>query len=264
MPPQIRAHEGFAKLADTELWYWDTGGSGPAIVLIHAANGSARSWGYQQPVFGTAGYRVIAYARRGYDESDSAPKDNPGTNSEDLHHLLEFLGVGKFHAVATAAGVQITLDYALSHGERLSSMVLACGVGGVSDLDFVNMKNQLKPPNLDTYPVSVRELGPSYLAANPDGALQWEEHSRRARTGDVSRKTVHQINWSKLEALNVPTLLVAGEADLSAPPSLVRKYAEHIANSEFVAVPEAGHSVFWERPDIFNRLVLDFIRRHPA
>src|SRR5260370_24447719 len=54
MPPQAAAKEGIAQLADTQLWFWDTGGTGEPIVLLHPASGSGLIWGYQQPVFATA------------------------------------------------------------------------------------------------------------------------------------------------------------------------------------------------------------------
>ena len=60
----------------------------------------------------------------------------------------------------------------------------------------------------------------------------------------------------------VPTLLISGEADLASPPGLIRMVAAQIPSAELVTVPEAGHSTYWERPDIFNRAVLDFIGRH--
>jgi pimeloyl-ACP methyl ester carboxylesterase len=263
LPPQVAAQEGPASLPDgAKLWYWDTGGTGPTIVLLHAASGSALSWGYQQPVFAAAGYRVIAYSRRGYYGSDPAPKHASPTSAEDLHQLVAFLGLDRFHAVGTAAGVSFTLDYAISHPNRLCSMVLACGVGGATDADYREMQAGVKPPNYDAYPVSFREVGPSYRAANHPGTQLWEETHRRSMTGEWNIEYSNQITWAKLAALNIPTLLIAGDADLSAPPSMVRKYAEHLAQSEFIAVPEAGHSVFWERPDIFNRLTLDFIANH--
>src|SRR5205085_3034700 len=53
-PPQARATEGLLQLPDVQLWYWDTGGTGEAIVLLHAFTGSATSWPYQQPVFARA------------------------------------------------------------------------------------------------------------------------------------------------------------------------------------------------------------------
>jgi pimeloyl-ACP methyl ester carboxylesterase len=79
----VPAREGIAALADTLLWFWDTGGSGEPIVLLHPASGSGLIWGYQQPVFAKAGYRVIAYSRRGYYKSQPIERARPGIGSED-------------------------------------------------------------------------------------------------------------------------------------------------------------------------------------
>jgi len=135
LPAQVSASEGIAELPGTRLDYWDTGGEGPAIVLLHPATGSALIWAYQQPVFAKAGYRVIAYSRRGHHNSAPVPQDNPGTTVDDLHNLIGLLGVGKFHVVGSAAGCAVAIDYALSHPERLLSITLAGGTGGVRDLD---------------------------------------------------------------------------------------------------------------------------------
>ena len=66
VPTQVPVKEGVAELSGTRLYYWDTGGSGPALVLLHPATGSALMWVHQQPAFAQAGYRVIGYSRRGY------------------------------------------------------------------------------------------------------------------------------------------------------------------------------------------------------
>lgn len=84
-PQQVPAKEGIAELSGNRLGYWDTGGPGTPVVLLHPASGSALIWLYQQPVLATAGYRVIAYSRRNYYNSDLAREDNPGIASEDLH-----------------------------------------------------------------------------------------------------------------------------------------------------------------------------------
>src|SRR5215471_7485312 len=59
VPAQAPAKESIAQIANGKLFYWDTGGSGPAVILLHPATGSALMWVYQQPVFAKAGYRVI-------------------------------------------------------------------------------------------------------------------------------------------------------------------------------------------------------------
>ena len=72
----------------------------------------------------------------------------------------------------------------------------------------------------------------------------------------------NQVTFPLLETLRVPTLLVAGGADLLAPPSRMKQMADRIPNSEFATVPGAGHAAFWEQPEAWNRIVLDFLQRH--
>jgi pimeloyl-ACP methyl ester carboxylesterase len=59
----------------------------------------------------------------------------------------------------------------------------------------------------------------------------------------------------------VPVLVVMGDADLLSPPALMRLLAAAIPGCQTVAVPEAGHAAFWEQPEVWNRLVLDFLAR---
>jgi pimeloyl-ACP methyl ester carboxylesterase len=263
MPAQAPATEGLAQLADTRLWYWDTGGDGQPVVFLHPASGSALIWGYQQPVFAKAGYRVIAYSRRGHYGSDPVPKEQPGVGSEDLNNLMDFLGVKKFHIVGSAAGVSYAMDYALSHPDRLYSFTYACGTGGIRDEHYVKMLESLRPRGFAQMPFEFQEVGPSYRAANPEGTRQWAELEHKAHSGNrAGQKPASTITLKALESLKAPTLIIAGDADLWWPPVALRMVAAHIPNCETLIVPEAGHSVYWEQPDIFNRAVLAFIARH--
>jgi pimeloyl-ACP methyl ester carboxylesterase len=137
LPAPAPAKEALATLPDTRLWYLDTGGDGIPVVLVHPATGSALIWGYQQPAFARAGYRVIGYSRRSYYGSDPLRKENPGVASEDLHNLIEFLGIRKFHAVGSAAGGGVAADFAVSHPDRLLSLVINSNPAGLSGGDIV-------------------------------------------------------------------------------------------------------------------------------
>lgn len=263
IPPQAPAKEGLAVLPATRLWYWDTGGTGQPVVFLHPATGSSQIWGYQQPVFAWAGYRVIAYSRRGYYKSDPVPKENPGTASGDLLDLLNFLRVGKCHVVGSAAGCQIGIDFALSNPGRLYSLTLACGVGGVQDADYVKMAENIRPPGYDQMPAAFRELSPSYRAANPEGAAKWAALEHSAVTGNRFGQTnTNRITWAALATMSLPVLLIGGDSDLGVAPPMLRMFASHLQNAELVLVPEAGHSAYWEQPELFNRTVLGFIARH--
>jgi pimeloyl-ACP methyl ester carboxylesterase len=65
-----------------------------------------------------------------------------------------------------------------------------------------------------------------------------------------------------LQGMKVPTLLITGDADLIWPPPLLRLFARNIPNNETAVVAEAGHSTYWEQPEVFNRIILDFTGRH--
>ena len=263
MPPQVPTREGIARLADARLWFWDTEGTGEPIVLLHPASGSGLIWGYQQPVFAKAGYRVISYSRRGYHGSAPVDRANPGIASEDLHQLVEFLGLGKFHVVASAAGGSIASDYAFSHPDRLLSLTVSSNQFGVVDGDIAATGARIRPKIWDEIPVEIREVGPSYRARNPEGFRLWVELERKSGLVDRFRQPLkNRITDAMLAALKVPTLVVCGAADLATPPSIARMIVAIIPNAELVVASESGHSVYWEEPEVFNRAVLAFIAKH--
>jgi pimeloyl-ACP methyl ester carboxylesterase len=264
LPAQVPAREGIAELPGARLWFWDTGGSGEPILLLHPASGSALIWGYQQPVFAKAGYRVIAYSRRGYFNSPPGDRAIPGIGSEDLQHLVEFLGIGKFHLVASAAGGSIASDYAFSHPDRLLSLAVSSNQFGSVEGEIPAAGARIRPRIWDEIPVEIRELGPSYRAVNPEGFKLWVELERKSGLADIVRqKLANRITDARLGELKVRTLVISGAADLATPPSIARMLAARIPNSELVVASESGHSVYWEQPDIFNRAVLAFIAKHP-
>src|SRR5215471_13008716 len=260
IPAQAPAKEAMAPLPGTQLWYWDTGGSGAPIVLLHPATGSGLIWGYQQPVLAKAGYRVVGYSRRGYINSAPFDRNNAGIGSEDLRALADHLGLGRFHLVASAAGGSIASDFAFSYQPRLLSLTISSNSFGVRDGEIAKAANFIRPNGWDEMPAEFRELGPSYRAANPEGVKAWMELEHKALIGPEFRQTLkNQITQARLKELKLPTLLIAGAADLFTPPSISRMIAAEIPNSRLALTPEAGHSVYWEQPELFNRAVLDFI-----
>jgi pimeloyl-ACP methyl ester carboxylesterase len=264
IPQQVPVTEGIAELPGTRLGYWDTGGDGTPVVFLHPASGSALVWLYQQPVFAGAGYRVIAYSRRNYYNSDLAPENNPGISSEDLHNLIEFLGVKMFHAVASAAGGSVATDYAFSHPERLLSLTVSSNNLAARNGYIAEAAARIRPKEIENLPRWYWELGPSYRAANPEGVQKWIDLNHKSETGKGARqKLANVVTPGKLETLNVPTLLMTGAADLATPPSITRMIARHVPDNEVAIAAECGHSVYWERPEFFNRTVLEFIGRHP-
>ena len=264
---QAPPREAQADLPGVRLSYSDTGGRGVPVVFVHAATGSRRVWEYQLPAFTAAGYRVITYDRRGFGRSTIDPAGpQPGIGADDLLALVNHLGLDRIHLVGTAAGGIVALDFAVSFPQRLRSLVVANSIGGVQDEDYLELGRRLRPAPFNALPPDVRELGPSYRASNAAGTARWLELERQSRPEGTQPPTQtfrNRLTFSLLETIAVPTLLLTGDADLYAPPAVLRLFAARIKNAESIIVPEVGHSTYWEQPDIFNQKVLEFIRKHP-
>ena len=253
-------------LPGVHLWYDDSGGSGVPVVFMHAASGTCESWVYQLPAFSAAGYRCITYDRRGWGRSQPVPTgDQPGTVSDDLQGLVEYLSLDRFHLVTTAAGGIGGLDYAVSYPSRVRSLVVADSIGGVQDPEYLEVQSRLRPPEIQALPVELREVGPSYRGLNPEGTRRWldiERSSRPDGTHGPGQPPRQPMTFSRLETIRVPTFVLVGEADLLSPPALMRMLAAHIPGCRYVTLPEAGHAAHWEQPESWNRLVLEFISQH--
>ena len=262
IPPQASAQEGMADVGGARLWYWDTGGSGHPVILMHAATQSAAGWVYQQPVLARAGYRVIAYSRRGYFRSDRADPSAPGIAADDLHRLIEQLALESVDLVAAANGGFFALDYALAHPARVRSLAIVSSLMGITDDDYAQVNARLRPPFFADLPHDFQELSPSYRAGNPQGVAAWLELTHRAVTGKrIRQESREPLTWAKLESIRQPTLLLTGDSDLYTPPSLLRMQAQHMPHAEVHIVREAGHSPYWEQPEIFNQILLAFLAK---
>jgi pimeloyl-ACP methyl ester carboxylesterase len=262
-PEQAAAFEGHADTPGAKLWYWDTGGPGDAIILCHPASQSSQIWLYQQPVFAKAGYRVIAYSRRGVYRSERGPDGEPGTTTSDLLNLFDRLGIERAHVLGAAAGGITALGFGVAHPKRVRSLVLAGTIFSPAEQEWRDMYARLGlaavRPVVST---EFLELGPTYRATCPQGVARFAALEHEAKVNGVfAQPTGAAVTWPALAQTRVPTLLLTGEADLYAPPPLQNLIAKYLPVRELATLREVGHAPYWEAPDAFNKLVLDFLAR---
>ena len=265
MPRQAPASEGMVDVGGARLWYWDTGGSGQAVIFMHAGSQSGAGWGYQQPVFAAAGFRAIGYSRRGCWRSEPGDPNDPGLACDDLLRLVEHLKLDRVHLVALALGAFYTLDFALMYPQRVRSLTIASSFLGIADseTDYLEANQRLRPKEFAALPVAFKELHPSYRAGNPQGVAACVQLAQAANAGPrINQKRPFPLTWARLESTRQPTLLMTGDGDLYTPPALLRMQAAHMTHAETFVVPEAGHAGNWEQPAIFNQTVLAFLRKH--
>lgn len=263
-PVPAAATEGLASVPGARLWVSDTEGTGEVVLLCHPASQSCRIWGYQQPVLAGASFRVVAYSRRGVDRSERGDGADCGTTVGDLVALMDCLGIERAHLVGAAAGGITALAMAVAHPGRVRSLVLAGTIFSPAEDDWREMYGRLGiaavRPHVST---EFLELGPSYRATNPEGVAQFEDLGRLAKgNGAVAQPSGVTVTWAAIERLDMPVLLATGEADLYAPPPLQNLIARHLQRAEVVTLREVGHAAYWEAPEAFNSLLLDFLGRH--
>jgi pimeloyl-ACP methyl ester carboxylesterase len=255
----------YAELPGVKLWFTDTGGSGTPIVLLHANTGTSATWEAQTTAFAREGYRVIAFDRRGWGKSvaDPATGPQPGSVAADLDALVNHLKLEKFHLVGVAGGGFVSLDYAAWRPERLRSLVVAASTGQFAEPEMREITARVEIPELRKQAAVYREVGPSYRGVNPEGTKRWIEIEEHAQQPGAPSQPLRTPNtFAKLASVTMPILVMAAEADLLAPPALMRTWAAHLKNYEWATVPDSGHAIAWEHPDMFNEKALGFVKRH--
>ena len=253
----------YANIPGARLWFKETGRHGMPVVFLHAASGTSDSWGFQEPAFIEAGYRCVAYDRKNWGRSESTTP--AGSAADDLEALARYLDLDRFHLVCSALGGIIGLDYTVEYPDRVITLTVSSSFTGVQDQSYLDVQARLRQPEISNLPIVLREVGPSYRAVNPQGVAEWlriEESSRHEIGPEMAQSPRAPMTYTRLATMETPVLMLTGGADLLSPPAMMKLVAAHIPNCRFEVIPEAGHAAFYEQPEVWNRLVLGFIREH--
>jgi valacyclovir hydrolase len=236
--------------------YGDTGGDGPAVVLIH---GWLEAWDDE---FGPEiewlrpFYRVLAPSRRGYGRSGPKPRtygrDFYRRDAEDIAAWLDALGVSQAHIVGYSDGGEVAILMPIIRPDLVRS-VTAWGAVGYF------------PPELRP---RVQSYWPPTWVDERTRALHGPEHIDRMVLGWIS--AVKQIidsggNISLEEAhmITCPVLLMLGRDDALNPEYLGHKLVERIPNGRLVMV-DGGHPVHREHPEVFREALWQHLQAADA
>lgn len=255
----------FVDLPTVRLWMVDSGGTGEPIILLHPRTGNSEFWQYTVPALAEAGYRAIAIDNPGWGKSVVHDPQNPVPVAETIDALLDHLELDEVHVVGTAMGGYVALDYAAWRPERTKSLVIAAsGLGLQNDPEYDSFRERAEIPGMRQQPSDIREISPTYRGMNPEGVARWKEIYKRAQQVGTFPPPLRTPNTpEKLASLRVPILIIAGGMDLVTPSGAIRLWSRHItASKEFLVVPEAGHVLVWEQPDVFNQILVDFLQKH--
>src|SRR5579864_7857721 len=136
---------GYVKRPGAEIYY-ETTGTGPAIVFAHGLGGNHLSWWQQVPYF-VKRYTCVTFAHRGFAPSrlESGGPD-PALFADDLAALIDHLKLSDVRLVAQSMGGWTCLDYALRHPGRVRALVMA-STSGAADLNALDQPGRERVEN---------------------------------------------------------------------------------------------------------------------
>jgi pimeloyl-ACP methyl ester carboxylesterase len=258
----------FVRIGDASIAF-DVTGSGHPIVLLHAGLGDRRMWDDQVPTL-AGHFTVIRFDARGFGETRRTSAEFRAW--QDVVALLDHLGNERAHLVGVSMGSQTALDTAVAAPERVSAVVAVAARTGVpaseslragwkavdelfeaGDIDGANeyeLRMWVDGPNrgAEAVPAAVRErVRVMNLDLLTRDDTEDNEHEPDPPTEDG------------LSSIACPTLVVWGDQDVSDVQTAGPQLVATIPDARQAIIPGTAHLPNMEKPDEFNRILLDFL-----
>ncbi|MDP4088299.1 MAG: alpha/beta hydrolase [Bacillota bacterium] len=259
------------KISDSNLFYSITG-EGEPLVFIHGNFNDSRIWTNQIETFSKQ-YKVICYDMRGYGKSDTPV--SAFSQFEDLKVLLDSLGNRKVTLIGSSSGGSVALDFTLKYPEYVKALVLAApSINGCSYpiklmIEGIKSVSALKSKGFEAA-VDKFINNPFWTYFIPS---RNKEKARELVVQNIkTRKNFYSWNFKlavplkpyaskRLNEIKVPVLIVLSDKDAPFNMKVAAYINEGIINSKKVIISDCGHLPFVEKPEEFNKIVLDFLEK---
>jgi len=261
---------GIADINGAQLFY-EIKGNGHPLLLVHAGVADSRMWEAQFEAFAET-YQVIRFDLRGFGRSNMP--SGSFSNYGDIKALLDFLGIKAVFLLGISFGGLIALDFTLAYPDYVKALVLgAPSVSGASPSERIrqfweeegamlekgdlegatelNLKLWVDGPHRETNQVNaeVRELvGEMQLAI-----------FKKETPEDVEEIDLDPPAIGRLGEVKIPVQVMVGDLDLEEKLELADRLVRELPSCKKVVVPSVAHMLNMEKPDEFNRSVLDFL-----
>ena len=259
--PSTPSTGGFVEVDGSRLYFDECGTGQKAVVLLHDGVVNSAVWDDVWPAF-CKQFHAIRYDRRGYGRSPATTK--PYYEADDLAALLADRRVSQAALVASSHGGNVALNFALRYPAQVSELVLigpqAEGFPysehfAMSQLAFQNAKD----------PIEVRAQNTYFIAPGNDAARE------RLRRLLIASPQDHKHNdmplpekpvFPYIHDLKMPTLILIGSVDIADNQAVAGALVMAIPAAARVVVPDTGHLMYLEKPEVFSSLVTGFLKSH--
>ena len=248
--------------------YYEISGHGQPILFIHGLGSSSRDWELQAPFF-SQHYRVVTFDVRGHGQSDKPPGPySVPLFAGDAAGLIQALDLGPAHVVGISMGGMIAFQLAVAAPALVESLTI---VNSGPELVLRTWQERLNGLQrlLVARLLGMRKMG-QFLGARlfpkPEQdelrrmfVERWAENDKRAYVNSMRAL----LGWSvadRLDEIGCPTCVIAADEDYT-PVSYKEEFVAKMARAELVVIEDSRHATPVERPEQFNRVLMDFLTR---
>jgi 3-oxoadipate enol-lactonase len=242
------------------------------LIFLHGVGGGHHAWEEQVPYFGKLGYPSHAWDQPGYGHSALVEPYDLEHVSAALARLIESLGDEPVVLVGHSMGGLIAQETYVRYPQLVKAMALCftspAFAGGNSDFTKQFIAARIDPLDQGKTMADIaKALMPTMRGAVSDPAgLALAEQIMSGIPPDTYRRAVRLLTTfdrrKELADIKVPTLLIAGSDDKTAPPAMMEKMAGKIPGSEYVLLDGCGHLGPMDQPEAFNDALLFFLKNH--
>ncbi len=262
-----------ADLGDRRVFY-EEHGSGDPVVLVNGLGADHSAWALQVEDLRES-FRVVVLDNPGVGRTEGP--GGPYTTelfADVVVSLLRHLEIDRAHVLGASMGGVIAQQIAVRHPVAVRSLVVHCPWWTADPYT----ESLLRSWQTIARAAGMRDLlrqvwlwvfTPRFYAERPD---VFEELERQADEDEYSQSVeafcdqaeacIAHRALEEVSAIDVPTLITVGDADILTPPAHAQALHERVPGSVLHVWPDMGHAPFWEIPDAFNRLNREFLEAH--
>jgi pimeloyl-ACP methyl ester carboxylesterase len=241
-------------------------GSGPALVLLHGLLQDSRVWKTQLDSLSKY-FTVIAWDAPGAGQSADPPGNYTITDWADcLSQLLDSAHIKQAHILGLSWGGFLAQEFYHRYPQKVLSLILANTTTGWRSISDSTANALLNACNKDaSLPVNdvISKYLPGMFSDSPPQEVK-EEHARIMTAFHPAGFQLMAATLAKadmralLSKIQVPVLVIWGEADKRIPVSVAHQFQNAIPGAKLEIIPKAGHVSNMEKPIEFNKIVKDF------
>jgi 2-hydroxy-6-oxonona-2,4-dienedioate hydrolase len=263
MPPPTPPEKAVELYGQT-IRYCDAG-QGPNLIFVHGLGGQAANWAANIGPL-SAKYHVYALDQIGFGHSDKPLIDYKiATFVDFLQAFMQTLGIHKATLVGNSLGGWIAVDFTAQHPEMVDKLVLVDAAGVRPEGGLHRLPVDLNPASLDGMRKVLEFIFYNKQAITDE--LVRHAFEGRLKNGDgytIQRVMAgifdtDQFEDGRLGSIHAPTLVLWGHDDLLTPLSSGERFQNGIPGAKLVIIDHCGHVPQAEKPQEFNKALLDFL-----